>query len=75
MLMSMFGLWTRILAMVSKPNLMAAIRGVSVYPCTGIKIELETNGMRRFTITEKLVGTFSVILKPRVIFGNLRFKL
>ena len=38
MLMSMFGLWTRILAMLSKPSLMAAIRGVSVYPCTGIKI-------------------------------------
>ena len=29
--------------MLSKPSLMAAIRGVSVYPCTGMKIELETN--------------------------------
>ena len=29
--------------MLSKPSLMAAIRGVSVYPCTGMKIELVTN--------------------------------
>ena len=34
--------------MLSKPSLMAAIRGVSVYPCTGMKIELETNAMQKF---------------------------
>ena len=33
--------------MLSKPSLMAAIRGVSVYPCTGMKIELETNAMQK----------------------------
>ena len=33
--------------MLSKPSLMAAIRGVSVYPCTGMNIELETNAMQK----------------------------
>ena len=52
--------------MLSKPSLMAAIRGVSVYPCTGMKIELETNAMQKFAkISQSRRSYAKQMLTPR----------